>query len=90
MRTKLPTAVSLVVLVVATWFEWYWVWGVLYLYWGVQSLGAGEAFLVQTVRRDGNPVLFWSVSAMWLILAVLVIVTDLFPGVDAWLGGTGG
>lgn len=90
MNTKWPTVVSLVVLVTATWFEWYWVWGLLYLYWAVQSVGVGEAFLVQTVRRDGNPVLFWSVSAMWFILAVLVIVTDLFPGVDAWLGGAGG
>ena len=90
MKTKSPTVVSLVVLVVATYFDWYWVWGLLYLYWAVQSVGVGEAFLVQTVRRDGNPVLFWSVSAMWFILAVLVIVTDLFPGVDAWLGGGGG
>lgn len=89
MTSKLPTVVSLVILVVATCFEWYWVWGVLYLFWAVQSMGAGEAFLVQTVRRDGNPVMFWSVSAMWFILAVLVIVTDLFSGVDAWLGAGG-
>ena len=90
MKPKWPTVVSLVVLVVATFFDWYWVWGLLYLYWAVQSVGVGEAFLVQTVRRDRNPVLFWSVSAMWLILAVVVIATDLFPGVDAWLGGSGG
>ena len=90
MTSKLPTVVSLVVLVTATYFDWYWVWGLLYLYWAVQSVGVGEAFLVQTVRRDGNPVLFWSVSVMWFILAVLVVVTDLFPGVNEWLEGAGG
>lgn len=82
--------VSLIVLVTATVLDWYWVWGLMFLYWAILSLVVGEVFLVQAVRRGENPYLFWSVSAMWLILAVLVIVTDLFPGVAAWLGDAGG
>ena len=50
-ETKLPTVVSLVVLVAATVFGWYWVWGLSYFYWAVQSLGVGEAFLVQTTNE---------------------------------------
>ena len=82
--------VSLIVVVTATVLDWYWVWGVMFLYWAILSLVVGEVFLVQTVRRGENPYLFWSVSAMWLILAILVIVTELFPGTAAWLGDAGG
>lgn len=89
-ETKVPTVIGLVVLLVATFFDWYWVWGLLFLYWSVVSIGAGQVFLVQTVRRDENPYLFWSVSALWLVLAILVIGTDLFPGAAAWLGDASG
>ncbi len=89
-ETKFPTVVVLLVLLAATYFDWYWVWGMLYLYWGVMSLVDGQVYLVQTVRREENPYLFWSVTAMWLILAVVVIVIDLFPGTSVWLGYAGG
>lgn len=89
-RSKWPTVVVLIVLVAATLFDWYWVWGVMFLYWAVLSVAVGQVFLVQTVRRDESAVLFWSVSGMWVILAVAVIVTDLFPGVATWLEATDG
>lgn len=89
-ETKFPTVVVLVVLLAATYFDWYWVWGMLYLYWGVMSLVDGQVYLVQTVRREENPYLFWSVTAMWLILAIVVIVIDLFPGTSVWLGYASG
>lgn len=89
-ETKFPTVVVLVVLLAATYFDWYWAWGMLYLYWGVMSLVDGQVYLVQTVRREENPYLFWSVTAMWLILAIVVIVIDLFPGTSVWLGYASG
>ena len=89
-KTKLPTVVGLITLVTATIFNWYWVWGLMFLYWAVLSVVVGQVFVVQTVRRDESPYLFWSVSAMWAILAILVIVTDLFPGVALWLGDANG
>ena len=82
--------VVLVVLLAATYFDWYWVWGMLYLYWGVMSPVDGQVYLVQTVRREENPYLFWSFTAMWLILAIVVIVIDLFPGASVWLGYASG
>ena len=76
-RTKIPTVVALAVLLVATWFGWYWVWGVFFLYWAVAAVVMGQAFVVQTVRRDENPALFWVICATWLALAVLTILYDL-------------
>ena len=76
-----PTVASLVVLLAATLLDWYWVWGLVFLYWALATTLSGQAFIVQPVERDKHPALFWTVSAMWVVLSALVIVTDLFPEV---------
>lgn len=90
-RSKLPTVVALAVLLVATWIDWQWVWGVFFLYWAVLGIVTGQAFLLHTVDQDESPVLFWLISVTWLVLAVLVIFYDLFPETAGlWLGESGG
>ena len=78
-QSKVPTVLALAVLVGATLVEWYWVWGIFFLYWAVLGIVRGEAFVVQTVSRDESPVLFWLISVTWLVLAVLAIFYGLFP-----------
>ena len=43
------------------------------------SLPLGQVFVIQTVRRDESPLLFWTISVFWVVVSVLVIVNDLFP-----------
>ena len=76
-RTKIPTVVALVVLLAATAVGWYWVWGVFFLYWGIAAIVMRQAFVVQTVRQDEKPVLFWFICATWIILSVVTILADL-------------
>lgn len=78
-RSRLPTVVALAVLLVATAFGWYWVWGILFLHWAVLGIVTGNAFVLQTVRRDESPLLFWLISVAWLVLAVLAILDGFFP-----------
>ena len=86
-RAKWPTLAALVVLLGATYLDWYWVWGLFFAYWTITSIVTRQAFIVQTVRRDENPVLFWLICVAWLVLAVLVILYDAFPNVAAtWIG----
>lgn len=77
-RTKAPTVVALVVLLAATALGWMWVWGVFFLYWAVVGIVTQQAFVVQTVRRDESPVLFWVISASWLALSCLMILSSVF------------
>ena len=77
-RTKAPTVVALVVLLGATALGWMWVWGVLFFYWAVIGVVAQQAYVVQTVRRDENPVLFWFISVAWIALACLTILSSVF------------
>ena len=59
------TMVALVVLAVASYYEWYWVWGVLFVFWAATSIQGGQAFIVENIGRRQNPVLFWLITAMW-------------------------
>ena len=84
---KLPTVAGLAALLAATWAGWYWVWGAFFLYWAVSGIVTGHAFVVQTVYRDESPILFWLISATWLVLAGLTIMQDIFPETATlWLG----
>ena len=86
-RTKWPTVAALMVLLGATYLDWHWVWGLFFIYWTVTAVVTRQTFVVQTVRRDENPVLFWLICVAWLILAVLVIAYDVFPEFAAtWTG----
>lgn len=86
-QSKLPTVVALAVLLVATWMDWQWVWGVFFLYWAVLGIVTRQAFVVRNVDQDESPLLFWLISVTWLVLAALSIFYDLFPETALlWLG----
>lgn len=89
--TRWPTLAAMAVLLLATIMEWYWVWGVLFLYWSIAAFVVRQAFVVQTIRRDEHPALFWFVGITWLVLAILFVFSDLFPDTAAlWLGSASG
>jgi hypothetical protein len=67
----------LVALGIATYMDWLWVWGLLFLYWAVPNVFTGEAFLVEPIKRSSNPVLFWIITVMWAGFGVWTFVADL-------------
>ena len=69
-------------LLVATVLNWYWMWGMFFLYWAIAGIVLREAFVVQPVTRHEHPVLFWIISGAWLVLAALTIYYDL---IAPWL-----
>ena len=76
---KWPTLVALPVLVVATINNLYSIWGVLFIYWGLRSLFSGDVYLVESIERDKNPILFWIITAMWIGFGILYIFADFYP-----------
>ena len=75
--TKPLTAVVLLGLAAATFLESYWPWGLLFLYWVAAGLRSGEAFLVEPIFRGRNPILFWSITAMWTGFGLWTLYADL-------------
>ena len=62
-------AAALIILVVATAFGLFWVWGVLFLFWAVQGYRLGTVFLIGSISRAETPLLYWMVLAFWVVLA---------------------
>lgn len=81
--TKWLTVAALIALAIATYLSWYWVWGILFVFWGAQSLQTGEAFLIEVLERERDPTLFWAVTAMWIGFGLWYVCGDL-----AWRLGT--
>lgn len=71
------TVAALILIYLSLWFEWNWIWGLLFLMWTVHAVLVRETFLVQTVKRDDTPVLYWAVVTTWALLSVVIVVDDL-------------
>lgn len=70
------TWATVLVLLMATWFQHYWIWGVLFLWWSITSYMAREAFIGEIVTHEENPPLFYVVTLMWLGFGAYYIVQD--------------
>ncbi|MEM7428208.1 MAG: hypothetical protein AAF441_19125 [Pseudomonadota bacterium] len=77
MEAKGLTGLALAVLVLATVREWYWLWGLLFIFWSIQGLRSGQAFLIEDISRDDDPVLYWLISAMWAGFGLWYVYADL-------------
>jgi len=73
---KWATLITIPVLAVATWREWYFVWGLLFVYWGIGSVFSGNAFLVEPLTRNRNPLLYWLVTAAWIGFGAAYVAVD--------------
>ena len=76
-RFKWPTAIAVLVLMLATYLDWYWVWGCLFFYWALPGLRSGEVYLIEPIERLRNPILFWIITIMWAGFGLWTIVADL-------------
>tara|TARA_B100000686_G_C16535741_1_gene834716 strand:- start:588 stop:752 length:165 start_codon:yes stop_codon:yes gene_type:complete len=52
---------------------------VLFVYWGVASAVTGDVFLLETIRRRDDPVLFWIIVAMWIGFGLMYVAYDALP-----------
>lgn len=68
---------ALIILVIATIYNAYWAWGLLFIYWAVQGLWTPVTTLIAPVARSENAVLFWTINLMWLIFGLWYFLYDL-------------
>ena len=85
------TVLVLIGLLVALTMNWWWPWGLLFLFWTVPAIRMGEVHLIGTIPRDQQPILFWIVTVLWVLLGVAMILVDAAPsvinGFYAWMWG---
>ncbi len=76
---RIANYVALPLLLAATWLGLNWPWGLVFIWWAWPSIRAGEAFLVDVVSLEEDPILFWAVTTLWVLFGVLMVAVDLFP-----------
>ena len=74
-----PTILALAMVYIAVFFDWNWVWGLLFIIWTVPALFSGRAFFVESIERRRNPVLYWFIVITWIGLSLYLIAADLWP-----------
>ena len=80
-RRKLRAIAALGGLYITTGLGWTWPWGVLFLLLTWPSVRSGAVELVDFVRRDENPVVFWAIVTTWLLMSASLVAMD----VARWL-----
>jgi len=79
MNSRAINYTAFFVLMVSTVLGYQFLWGLLFLYWTIPNFHSGEAFLLSKVTRSDDPVLFWVVQIAWVVLGVMLILSDFFP-----------
>jgi hypothetical protein len=67
----------LVLIYVAIFFGWMWPWGALFLWSTVAGIRAGYTELIDPIYNAENPVVFWMVSATWVLVSIALIAWDI-------------
>ena len=65
-QQKWLTLIGLPILIYSTIQGLFFVWGLLFVLWGIGSLRTGHFFLLEDINRREDPALYWIIFAMWL------------------------
>ena len=70
---------GLILLYVAMWFNWQWIWGVLFLIWVIPDLFSGITYFIEPIQKKEHPTLYWVIVSTWVILSLYSFSTLFFP-----------
>jgi hypothetical protein len=72
---KWRTILALVLVYLATFMNWNWVWGVLFLYWVLPDIFSGVTYFVEPIYKKEHPNLYWVIILSWILLALYSLST---------------
>lgn len=73
------TAVVLMLVHLSFWLNQLWIWGLLFLWWGLASIHNGQSIFIEVVDRRSYPVLFWALNLSWIGLGIYYCLTLFYP-----------
>jgi hypothetical protein len=74
---KWKTIIALIIVIVATLAQWNWLWGVLLLFWAFLDIKRGQSFFIEGIDKHEDPILFWTIVALWITLGVGTLLVSL-------------
>lgn len=77
MKTSLKwrTLIAILLMYVALFMNWEWVWGVLFLIWVIPDIYTGVTYFIEPIARKENPATYWLIIITWILLALYSLST---------------
>jgi D-alanyl-lipoteichoic acid acyltransferase DltB (MBOAT superfamily) len=74
---KWKTKLALILMAFAIVFNWGWFWAVFILLGIIHVIRSGKIHFVESVDKEENPRLFWTMVVIWSLLALYSIISYL-------------
>lgn len=78
---KWRALLGLILIYVAIFMNWNWIWGILFFIWVIPDLFTGVTHFMEPVEKKENPVLYWAVIVSWIGMCAYMIAASFFPQV---------
>jgi len=67
---KWKTLIALAMVYISVIFNQLWRVGLLFIFWTIQALRDKKAFIIEEIRRENNPILYWIIVITWALVAL--------------------
>jgi hypothetical protein len=77
MKTSLKwrTVVALILMYVAIFKNWEWMWGILFLIWVIPDMYSEVTYFIEPIYKKENPSIYWAIIVTWVLLALYSLST---------------
>lgn len=77
--SKWRSVTGLIIIYVAMFFNWQWIWGILFLLWVIPDLKSGVTYFLDPVDKRNHPLLYWLIIISWLLMSIYSFSSLIFP-----------
>ena len=75
---KWRSILGLILIYIALWFNWSWLWGMLFLFWAVAGILSDVTYFMEPIEKEENPILYWVINSSWLLMAIYCFLPLIF------------
>ncbi|MDT7832617.1 hypothetical protein RQM59_09510 [Flavobacteriaceae bacterium S356] len=72
---KWRTIVALILVYIAVFMNWEWMWGVLFFYWVIPDIFSGVTYFVEPIYKKETSNLYWVIILSWILMAFYSLST---------------
>jgi len=79
MESRVLNYITFFALLLTTALGYWFLWGLIFIYWTIPGFNSGRTILVSDVTREDDGFLFWAVQIAWIVFGALLVASDIFP-----------
>ncbi|MCR9136774.1 MAG: hypothetical protein NXI27_12305 [Alphaproteobacteria bacterium] len=79
MELRVLNYITFVALLLTTALGYWFLWGLILIYWTIPGFYSGRTTLLTDVTREDDQVLYWAVQIAWIAFGALLVVSDIYP-----------